>query len=118
MSMTLSEAIGWATTCLETRAEHWRNAAEGVWPDNAELYDADTDERNNMADMYEEAQGILDAVMGQIGTFGNATIHVNAQGNIRLIKTVEMHTYPSGLQVPLSIYEANKKFEEDNKQRP
>jgi hypothetical protein len=94
MTMNLTEAIGWATTCLETRAEHWRNAAEGVWPDNAELYEADTDERNNMADMYEEAQGILDAVMGQIGTFGNATIHVNSQGNIRLVNTREDEQHP------------------------
>jgi hypothetical protein len=58
--MTLTEAIGWATTCLETRAEHWRKAADGQFPENHEIYDADIDERNNMADMYEEARATLE----------------------------------------------------------
>jgi hypothetical protein len=94
MSMTLTEAMGWATTALETRARQWRDAADGNF-DQDELFDADTDERLNMADMYEEARATLENY-----------------------KPMEMHTYPSGLQVPLSIYEANKRFEEDNKQRP
>jgi hypothetical protein len=60
LAMTLSEAMGWATTALEARAKHWRDAAEGVWPDSAELYESDIDERNNMADMYEEAMATLE----------------------------------------------------------
>jgi hypothetical protein len=59
MSMTLSEAIGWATTALETRARQWRDAAEGEFNQD-ELFEADIDERNNMADMYEEAMATLE----------------------------------------------------------
>jgi hypothetical protein len=57
--MTLSEALGMATTALETRARQWRDAAEGEFNQD-ELFEADIDERNNMADLYDEAQATLE----------------------------------------------------------
>ena len=76
--MKLNEAMGWAATALETRASHWREAATSVFPDNAELYEADIDERTNMADMYEEA-------LETLTTLGIVAMEVDEEGQVHLV---------------------------------
>lgn len=75
--MTITEALGWATTALETRARQWRDAANGN-ADDSELWEANTDERNNMADMYEEA-------LETLTTFGIVAMHVDEDGTVRMV---------------------------------
>jgi hypothetical protein len=74
MTMTLTEAMGWATTALESRARQWRDAADGNFNQD-ELFEADTDERLNMADMYEEALAVLSnkALKTLMGELSQAT---------------------------------------------
>lgn len=76
--MNITEALGWATMALEVRATTWRDAAKGEFNSNEELYDADTDERNNMADMYEEALKVLT-------TFGIVALQVDDKCNVRMV---------------------------------
>ena len=77
MNMTITEAIGWATTALEQRARQWRNAAENEFNQD-ELFEADIDERLNMADMYDQA-------LETLTTFGIVGMSVDEQGTIRII---------------------------------
>ena len=81
MTMTVTEALGWATTATETRMKQWRDAASGH-ADDSELWDADTDERNNMADKYQEA-------LDTLNTFGVVGMTVDDKGSIRI---VNVHT--------------------------
>ena len=76
--MNITEALGWATMALEARATTWRDAAKGEFDNNEELYDADIDERDNMADMYEEALKVLN-------TFGIVALQVDSECNVRMV---------------------------------
>lgn len=78
MGMTITEALGWATTALEARAGQWRQATEQEYIDNDEIWEAGMDERLNMVAMYEEALQVLN-------TFGIVAMHVDSEGNVRLV---------------------------------
>lgn len=61
--MKLSKALSIVTTATEMRAEMWRDASNGylVGSSSMDCFDeADAEECNNMADLLDEARGVVD----------------------------------------------------------